>query len=426
MIHTHRIRRPIESSLCALVACMMAACGGGGTDAPDAEQPIDAAAQRVWASDAPIPAEPTADSSPPSEMPDSRLAALAVQPAAADPADAQQPPPQALADATGLPPDDGQAQQQLMHALAAADRTTAGSAATGQSAPTVTPADIVYALNPADLTTYRYSTLACLGGNKYWWEWGGSSGRYLTTTLFPLRDGTGTQRAGVVADPDDRSSRAFELSIMPTDADTSGSGNKRCEMALGWNEYSYPGRVLARTPELPRNRDFWWTLKFRLEDWRATKDRQVVFQWLPGSATSAGPMLGLDVWGDKLRLELHSDLRAVPSEQTMTKLIPWQLAGWQPKRWYTVVFRARIDSLAPANGRLAMWLDGAQVLDYRGPVGYPAFGSGGDYAKFGVYHWTGGNPWDRSVVKRTAWYKGPALVLDRAGYTPATIAALLK
>lgn len=424
MIHTHRIRHSFQSSLCALVACMMAACGGGGTDSPDAEQPIDAAAHRAWASDAPIPAEPAADSPPSAEMPDSRPAALTVQ-AAADPADAQQPPAQTLAHATGLPPDDTQAQQQRMHALAAADRTTTGSAATGQSAPAITPADIVYALNPADLTTYRYSTLACLGGNKYWWEWGGSSGRYLTTTLFPLRDGTGMQRASVVADPDDRSSRAFELSVMPTDADTSGSGNKRCELALGWKEYRYPGKVLARTTALPRNRDFWWSIKFRLADWRATRDRQVIFQWLPGFSTTAGPILGLDVWGNTLRLEIHYDSGAAPSETTMTKLIPWTLTRWQPNRWYTMVFRARIDAATPAGGKLVMWLDGAQVLDYRGPIGFTV-PTEGDYVKFGPYHWTGNNPWDLSVVKRTGWYKGPALILDRAGYTPAAIAAAIK
>lgn len=287
----------------------------------------------------------------------------------------------------------------------------------------VDPTDIVYKLEPADLSTYRYSTLACLGANHYWWEWGGSKGRYLTTTLFPMRDDTGALRAGVVSDPDDASRLAFQLSVMPSDEDTSSVGAKRCEIAIGWKEYRYPGKVPVRTVELPRNRDFWWTIQVRLADWRTTHDRQVIFQWLNAEPTVPNPEMAMEVWGDKLRLEIHHDFGAAPSEPTMTKLIPWTLNGWESNRWYKVVIRARIDTVSPSNGKLAMWIDGKRALDYRGPIGFTA--SAGDYAKFGLYHWTNNNSWDPSVVRRTAWYRGPALVLDRPGYDAIKIGALI-
>jgi len=300
----------------------------------------------------------------------------------------------------------------------------ASPAPAGAPPAAVNPADIVYALDPANLQTYRYATLGCLGANRYWWEWGGGQGRYLTPPPFPLFDASGALRAGVVPDPGNAAALAFELSVMPDDGDVSGVGTKRCEMALGWTEFAYPGKTPTRTATLPRNQDFWWALKFRLADWRSTTDRQVIFQWLPTTPTSAGPIMSADVWGSRLRLEIHYDFGATPSEQTMTKLMPWTLEGWQPNRWYTLAIRGRIDDVTPSNSRIELWLDGRKVLDYDGPIGYMA-ATGSEYAKFGLYHWTKNNPWDMTVVRRTAWYKGPTLIIDRGAYDVAKVTRFL-
>ncbi len=407
--------------IAALTAGLLTACGGGAdveSGAPSIlEQSGDfirvreavpiAISNAVWASDEAVPGETSTLTEP-------LRASVASD---ASPSDGFAPDLQGLhEDPAALSHDERGQRMQAM-----------GTVPSGAAAPvpSIAPADIVYALNPADLSTYRFSTVACMGGNNYWWVWGGSQGRYLTTTLFPLREPGGVLRAGIVPDPDDPGSLAFESSVKPTDADTSGAGNKRCEIALGWTEYRYPGKLPARKVTLPRNRDFWWAIKFRLEDWRTTRDRQVIFQWLPGFTTSAGPMMSVSAWGDALRMELHHDYGPSPSSQTMTKLVPWTFTGWHPNRWYTMVMRARIDARTPFNGKLAVWLDGALVLDYRGPIGYTS-PTEGDYAKFGLYHWIGGNPWDMSVIKRTAWYKGPALVLDQPGYTADAVAAVIK
>jgi len=289
----------------------------------------------------------------------------------------------------------------------------------------VAAADIVYNVDPGVLTSYRYATLACLGANRYWWDWGGSRGHYLATAPLPLRDANGDVRAAIVPDPDDDSKLAFQLSAMPGDPDTSTVGGKRCEMALGWQPHNYPGQAPVRGAALPRNQDFWWTIKFRLGDWRATSDRQVIFQWLTPGADANGPMLAADVWGSNIRLEIHHDFGTSPSPATTTKLIPWSMHGWQPNHWYSVAIHARIDAVTPADGRVAMWLDGTQVLDYHGPIGYTA-PAGGDYAKFGLYHWTINNPWDMAVPKRIAWYRGPALIIDRAGYDVSSVRAVLE
>ncbi len=288
---------------------------------------------------------------------------------------------------------------------------------------TIDGADVVYRLDPARRASYRYATLACLGANRYWWEWTGTAGRALAPA-WPLFDGSGAFRAGVVADPDKPNALAFELSVMPDDGDVSGIGTKRCEIALGWTEYAYPSKVPVRSATLPRNQDFWWGIRFRLDDWRATNDRQVIFQWLPGGGLKTGPMLTLQTQGERMWLAIQHDYGPAPSAATLTKVNAWTMNGWLPKHWYTAIIHARIDDVEPGNGHLALWLDGRQVLDYRGPIGFAGARSL-DYAKFGLYHWTHNNAWDMTAPRRTAWYKGPALIVDRGAYDVARVTRFL-
>lgn len=292
-----------------------------------------------------------------------------------------------------------------------------------RSAASVDPTDIVYRVDPAKPESYRYATLACLGANRYWWEWGGAAGRALAPP-WPLFDDTGNFRAGVVADPDNPNALAFELSVMPDDGDVSGIGTKRCEIALGWTEYVYPGKLPARNSMLPRNQDFWWGIRFRLSDWRATADRQVIFQWLPGGGLKTGPMLTMQTQGERMWLAIQHDYGPAPSATTLAKVNAWTMNGWRPNHWYTAIIHARIDDVDPRNGHVALWLDGRQALDYRGPIGF-AGARGRDYAKFGLYHWTHNNAWDMTMPRRTAWYKGPSLIRDAHDYTETSVVATL-
>lgn len=290
-------------------------------------------------------------------------------------------------------------------------------------APSIQTGDIVYHLVPWSLQSYRYSTLQCHGANRYWWQWRGREGRPTEAPAFPVRAGDGSLRAGVVADPADDNSVAFYLAVHPTDPDTSGGGNKRCEMSLGWSTHA--DTLKPMTARLPRREDFWWVVKFRLDDWRETKDRQVIWQWLAGDTTELGPLVNLNIWGKLMRLEIHSDGTALPSKATMTKTIPWTLKNWQPHHWYTMVVKANIDPAHGGQGKLVAWLDDQMVLDYVGPLGYSS-ASTADYAKFGVYHWTNNNSWDMAVPTRQAWFKGSALVRDRPGYQHDSMARLVN
>ena len=60
------------------------------------------------------------------------------------------------------------------------------------------------------------------------------------------------------------------------------------------------------------------------------------------------------------------------------------------------------------DGFLEAWLDGRQIVDYRGPLGFHTPGHR-DYAKFGYYNWsTFGS--SRKVLLRS-----PVLVADPSG-----------
>lgn len=285
--------------------------------------------------------------------------------------------------------------------------------------------DIVYAVSPSIAASYQYSTLQCQGQNRYWWDWGGGSGRAAAVNPLPVVAVDGSRRVDVVADPAGTNLEVFYFATNPTDPDTSGAGNKRCEISLGWTEFAYPGKQKVRSVFLPRGRDFWWVIKFRLGDWRTTTDRQVVWQWLAGDATDLGPLVNLNVRGKAMRLEIHSDGSTSPSPATMRKVIPWSTNDWQPERWYTMVIKAHIDPAVGGGGKLVAWLDADLVLNYVGPLGYTSKRPS-DYAKFGLYHWTKNNPWDMSLPTREAWFKGSALVLDRPGYRYEYISAIVN
>ena len=75
-------------------------------------------------------------------------------------------------------------------------------------------------------------------------------------------------------------------------------------------------------------------------------------------------------------------------------------------RWIDFVFKFRhaIDN----SGLLQIWMDGTQIMDYTGPLGYSTPGYK-DYAKFGYYNWSSFDS-TRKVLVRS-----PILVNDPTG-----------
>jgi hypothetical protein len=323
---------------------------------------------------------------------------------------------------TGAPVADGSSQRIPLTPPASPDLESAGVP--------VDPNDVVYDFSAAQLDSFRYATLQCLGKNSYFWQWGGSSGEYVSPLPNPLSgvgpNGVGFAAFSTVPAPGDDGHSAFRWQLYATDPDTAGAGAKRCEMSFGWKEYSYPGKVISRSVGLPANQDNWWAVAVRLEDLSGTdgtNDWQTLWQWHDGHGGGLAPFLDFAAKGSQLYLQAAYDLNPSPTDPTTTKMTLWN--DMRPANtWLRFIVKARKDLVAPQNSFVTVWLDGQQVVDYHGPFGYNVVEL--DYAKVGIYHWIStANVWNPAVPARILWTQGPVQVHDANGYTWQGIDALL-
>jgi hypothetical protein len=290
-------------------------------------------------------------------------------------------------------------------------------------------ADVVYAASASNPDSYRYTGIQCQGTNWYFWEWGGSSARWASKQPDPVTgvaSGTSFNAFSSVASPGETSKRAFRWELHASDPDTAGAGAKRCEMRMAWKEYSYPGKVFARQIGLPANKNNWWAVAVRTEDWSASarsNDWQILWQWHDSYGGDLPPFLDLAAKGNEWYLQATYDTHSTPSTSTLTRLTLWS-GTVTPKTWQRFVVKARKDLSTPGNSFVQIWLNGKQIVNYRGPFGYHVTQL--DYAKVGLYHWISSkNLWDSVIPARRMWSKGPVLVSDRSGYTWQSINAML-
>lgn len=209
--------------------------------------------------------------------------------------------------------------------------------------------------------------------------------------------------------------RAFRLQIDKDDV-LPGDISARCELLA----YPLPGTAL------PKDGAFWVAFSMWVDDWSNTTDEQIIAQLHVQEPTKAplNPFFSMIVKGSTLRIELRHNEHAPPIIKSLTKMVTAAQLPMPARRWVTTVIHA---STASDNGRrpfLQLWLDDRQVVDYQGPLGYMLGDDGHPYAKFGVYHWRDGNPWDARLPQR-AMLVGSLLVLgDRDGrYDAAALRA---
>jgi hypothetical protein len=316
---------------------------------------------------------------------------------------------------------------------AVAALATAGAQATTAPAPapvSVQQSDIVYAANASDPNSYKYSAIQCQGGNAYFWEWGGSSGRWVTPIPDPVTgvdSGLTFNAFSTVASPGESTKRAFRWELHRSDPDTAGTDAKRCEMRMSWNEYNYPGKVLARQIGLPANENNWWGVAVRQEDWSPSarsNDYQILWQWHDAYGGDLPPFLNLAAKGNQWSLQATYDTNSTPSNSTLTKMTLWT-GTITPNTWQRFIVKARKDMTTPSNSFVQIWLNGTQIVNYHGPFGYQVAQM--DYAKVGIYHWISTkNLWDTIQPVRRMWSKGPVLINDRSGYTWQSVDAVLN
>ena len=256
-------------------------------------------------------------------------------------------------------------------------------------------------------------------------EWGNiqCNGSIVASQLIPAQGIHGktlsngqTLRFGRVADRSTTSGYAFQFTLNPEDAITSGS--LRCELAFAANARS----------GIPRGSIFWHAFSVQLPDWGDTTDEQAIAQWHAGD-TSGGmlPVYTLLVRGSVMRLVLRYDTSANPSRDTAKTIVVWSQRTLTPNRWLNFVTQANVATDVSQNPFVKTWLNGQLIVNYAGPVGYkqPTVQS---YAKHGIYHWVDStNEWDMSIPTRTLKIKRPLIVRDANRlYAQPQIEALLN
>ena len=272
----------------------------------------------------------------------------------------------------------------------------------------VAPEHILAQFNPAlPLSTQAWGNVQC-NGLIVPSQWVPETG--LNGTL--LEDGS-TLRFGRAPDPQDNTRLAFRFALRSSDPLIAGSF--RCETAFS------PG-----VTGLPIGSVFWHAFAVYVPDWRNTVDEQQLAQWHAGDSSGLQPIYALLVRDGQMRLVMRYSTAESPTASTVKTQVLWTSSAWQPNQWFTVVTKAKISTLAAEGPFIQTWVNGAQIVNYRGPVGYrqPA---AQPYVKHGVYHWINLNAWDSRQPTRTVHFRRAALVRDLNGvYVPADLSRFVN
>ena len=209
--------------------------------------------------------------------------------------------------------------------------------------------------------------------------------------------------------------RAFRFAVDNHDV-LAENNPPRCEML------AYP--TLATS--LPIGVPFWFAVSMWVDDWSGTQDEQIIAQWHQNDPRlSLNPFLALIIKGNTMRVELrYSDID--PATKASTTLVTAGSLVLKPRRWTQFITRAKISQDVNEKPSFQLWQDGAQVVDYRGSLGYKLSKGYFAYAKTGIYKWLNGNPWDASIPSREVMVKTMLIATDQFNrYTQDQISAAI-
>jgi hypothetical protein len=202
-----------------------------------------------------------------------------------------------------------------------------------------------------------------------------------------------TLRLGKVLDPWNPNSKVFAFQLGPNDPTTSGS--KR-------SEFEFP-------PNVQNGKTYWIAFSVNVQDWGSLSsgDDALFGTQVHSGDSSKGfsPSFSLVSYGSSggRTFQVFRTSSSGGTSQTMVKYpeIPIRFGQWTQ---FVFKFRHATDD----SGLLQVWMDGQQIVDYSGPIGFNTPGYR-DYAKFGYYNWSSFNS-SRKVLLRA-----PVLVQDPSG-----------
>lgn len=264
---------------------------------------------------------------------------------------------------------------------------------------TINPADILVQFNPT--ASFASQVIGNIQAYGIIQSFSSTVAPGISGSIMPNGQ---TLRFGQTADPGDPSRTVYVSSVLDTDPLTAGA--VRSETAFDYLLYG-----------IPLGTKFYHAFRIKIEDWKSTTDEQLVMQWNAGGTVGLQPIYSMLITAGQLRFVLRYNTSATPSTGTTTAVVPYVTSAWEPDTWLDVVIEAKASINAGDQPYLRTWINGVQVVNYTGPVGYvnnPTYQT--PYAKHGVYHWTVGNPWDLTLPQRTAYY-GRAVIVDSGTYT---------
>ena len=215
-------------------------------------------------------------------------------------------------------------------------------------------------------------------------------------------------RLGKVTDPVDSARRALAFQLAPSDPSTSGS--KRAELSF--------------SPSIEHDKVYWVALSAYVHDWGtlSSGDSSVLGTQLHSGDNSRGLSPAFSIVSNGGRTfqvyALHSTSSS-PSQGTTTTTRSPQFA-LPFERWVDFVFKFKLNT--KGSGFLQVWMDGTQIVDYQGSLGFNTPGYK-DYAKFGYYNWSSAFNSPRKVLLRS-----PVTVADPTGakYKPEDLRAFVR
>jgi hypothetical protein len=273
--------------------------------------------------------------------------------------------------------------------------TTSSSGSTSTSTSSIASADVI----------------GWASGNVAFSQQGGYSGQVLGThpaaSSIPesgihgktLSNGE-TLRLGKQTDPASSARKALAFQLAWSDPIT--SGNRRSELSFQKN--------------IDPNKVYWIAFRAYVRDWGNDSSSGLFGTQVHSGDNSRGlsPSFGIYTAGARnFRIETRYSTSSSPSQSNSITVrhaerpIPFG-------RWVDFVFKFRHNT--SGSGFLQAWMDGTQIVDYRGHLGFRTPGYR-DYAKFGIYHWASfNNP-------RKVLLHNPTIVLDPTG-SKYSVAAL--
>ena len=215
-------------------------------------------------------------------------------------------------------------------------------------------------------------------------------------------------RFGKTPDPKNPARRVLLLQVHKNDKTT--SGGKRCELRAQNN--------------IEHDKVYWIAFSAYVYDWgELSKSDEAVFGVQLHQGNDAlkvgGPAFGLYTrqTGRVFRVRGRFSESPTPSADN-AKNVEFADQPMPFDRWADFVLKFKQNT--KGEGLLQAWMDGAQIADYQGSLGYTT--GQNDYIKFGYYNWSlsamGSSP--RKVLLRS-----PVVVADRAGYTHEILRAFV-